>query len=179
MNYPTPHEVNTNSQFTGVCNGLPQGSAKEATVRVFCITAKKHNTWFLTQEQLDERDRTGSFYWNGMIREGWFETAINSQKINPTDVFFKRLIANGLIESVKEEKPTLKLFTCRVIYTNQNKRNSWFTVLDVSENRARLTCEKRVAKFKHLRSKRGQVSTIEIREIVGPFEAGQILHEER
>lgn len=110
MNYPSPKIVNTDSTFMGVCDGLPNGSEKESTVRIYCLAAKKHNTWMLTQEQLDERDSSGSFYWNGMVQEGWFEQGVNTQTFCPTDVFFGKLMANGLIGS----DPTLEVFVVRV-----------------------------------------------------------------
>ena len=73
----------------------------------------------------------------------------------------------------------LKLFTCRVIYTDPQARNTWFTVLDISKDAAHETCQNRVSKFRSLKGRRGRVSIIHVTEIEGPFMPGQILHEER
>lgn len=113
MNYPTPHEINTDSRFMGVCDGLPNGVEKEATVRVYCLTAQKHNSWILTQEQLDERDRSGSFYWNAMIEAGWFEKSMNRMTFCPTNVFFGKMMEHSLILKSKFV-PELQVFVVRV-----------------------------------------------------------------
>ena len=114
---PTPQDVKTTlpSEFMGLCDGMMNGSEKEATVRVFCLTAQKHNRWELTQDELDERDSSGRFYWNGLISEGWFEEVVVDQTFNPTDKFFGGLLANGLIGQVKAEAESmLKLFRIMV-----------------------------------------------------------------
>ena len=77
------------------------------------------------------------------------------------------------------KEPKLKLFTCRVIYTDVTSKNTWFTILDTSKDAAQETCKRRMSNFKNLKNKRGYVSSIEVKEIEGPFTAGQILHEER
>jgi len=116
IRYPNPEEVNTGSAFMGVCDGLPNDSEKESTVRIYCLAAQRNNTWIMTQEQLDERDSSGSFYWNGMVQEGWFEKGVNTQTFCPTDVFFGKLMANGLIKTREmiHLEPTLEVFVVRV-----------------------------------------------------------------
>jgi membrane-bound lytic murein transglycosylase MltF len=97
---------------------------------------------------------------------------------------FAALMANGLIyedededEGEFEETPRLKLFSVRVVYRNRDKRNSYFTVLDVNKVGVHNTITERLKQFKH--TTKGQWDTIQVHEVQGPFEAGQIIAEER
>ena len=78
----------------------------------------------------------------------------------------------------------LKLFTARVIWMNPVQRfNSWFTVLGKDTEDIEEAVMTRL-RSDHALSIKGSphpkdVSVMEVTEIVGPFENGQILHEER
>lgn len=75
--------------------------------------------------------------------------------------------------------PRLKLFTCRVLYAERSNKHSWFTLLDVDETSAKKACIKQVHALNRYGPSRGAVGTIEVTEIEGPFQAGQILHSEQ
>ena len=198
MNYPKPYEINTDQPFWNLCDGLTGSSKKEATVRIFCRAAQKHSRWNLTQQELDEQDASGVFTFNGLRDEGWFERHLADGWFVPTAKMIEALTDNGLIyededededEWVEdedhvtfvdeEEKPRLKLFSVRVVYSNKDKRKSYFTVLDTDKDAAEQTVIERVKKFRQLLGQRGGISTIQVWEVKGPFEAGQIIAEER
>ena len=78
----------------------------------------------------------------------------------------------------------LKLFTARVIWDDTCQRyNSWFTVLGKDTEDIEEAVMTRL-RSDHALSIKGspppsEVSVMEVTEMVGPFENGQILHEER
>ena len=195
MNHPRPYEIDTDQPFYSVCDGLPNGSEKESTVRIFCCAAKKLSRWNLTQEELDEQDSSGVFTFNGLIEEGWFESSKDRGKypsdtwyptFHPTAKMFGRLMVEGLIyenededEGEFDETPRLKLFKVRVIFQDRTKRNCWFTILHVDEEQAEDAIYKRVTKYRHVLAQRGPVDRIDVSEFEGPFVAGHIIAEER
>lgn len=165
MNYPSPHEINTDSTFKGVCEGLPDGSEKESTVRIYCLAAKKHNTWILTQEQLDERDSSGSFYWNKMIEAGWFERGVNTMTFCPTNIFFGKMMEHGLILKSKFV-PDLEVFVVRVYKTGWVKM---VVILAIDEDDA-------IASVENEYQPDGWTE-FDISELVqGPFKRGSVLY---
>ena len=185
MNHPKPYEINTDQPFWNICDGMSIQSSRESTVRIFCCAAQKHSRWNLTREELGEQDASGKFSFNGLIREGWFQRIIADQQFVPTSKMFDALMANGLIyededeDEEFEDTSRLKLFSVRVVYSNKDKRKSYFTVLDTDKDAAEQTVIARVKKFRQLLSQRGGISTIQVWEVKGPFEAGQIIAEER
>ena len=184
MNHPKPYEINTDQPFWNICDGMSIQSSRESTVRIFCCAAQKHSRWNLTREELGEQDASGKFSFNGLIREGWFQRIIADQQFVPTSKMFDALMANGLIyeeddDAFEDEKPTLILFKVRVIFQDRTKRNCWFTLLDVNTDAAEKTIAVRVRKYRHVLAQRGPVERIDVSEFKGPFEAGQIIAEER
>ena len=95
MNRPTPREVNTDGHFWQVCEGMKHGCEAETTVRVFCLAAQSNNRWELSQDELDQRDTSGSFHWNGTLEAGYFEK--RGGKYVPTEKCFGRLLEQGRI----------------------------------------------------------------------------------
>lgn len=175
---PTPHDINTNYPFWEVCKGLAEARLAEQTVRCFCLAAKHYDRWGLTLEELDYYEGANDFHWNTTIINGFFSE--HNGTYRPTYLLINRLETCGFIEYESEkEKPKLKLFTVRVVYNNKDLRKSYFTILDVSADAATDAARERVAKFRQLRARRGQVTRVDVTEVTGPFEAGQILHEER
>lgn len=73
MKYLSPQDVNAGSEFTSLCDGLPNSAYKEQAIRVYCLAAQMYGRWGLAQEELDKQDVNGRFYWNGLIVAGWFE----------------------------------------------------------------------------------------------------------
>lgn len=178
MIYPSPSSVITAKHVQDVCKGMPNPEEQGGTVALFCLVAKKHDRWSLLQEELDMEATLGTFYWNGLLDAKWFQRESSTQRIHPTDTFFVQLEKNGLIETA-EKKSKLKLFFVRVVYENKGERKSYFTLLDRDAHNAECTIVDRIQKFTHLIKRRGYIKTIDVTEIEGPFEAGQILHEER
>ena len=97
MNRPTPQDVDTDGYFFNVCEGMRHGCEAETTVRLFCLTAKDHDRWELTQEELDARDSNGKFYWNGTIDAGFFVRDEANDVYRPTANCFGRLLQVGRI----------------------------------------------------------------------------------
>lgn len=177
MSRPNPHSVNTDHPFRGVCKGLKEASLAEQSIRCFCLAAKHYDRWDLTLRDLDNFEAAHNFHWNTTISNGFFYE--HNGWYRPTDFLLKRLHRVGLIDSNLEETPKLKLFSVRVVYENKDSRKSYFTMLDTDAAAAHDTALDRTAKFKNLRSQRGLVIKVDVHEVIGPFEAGQILHEER
>lgn len=95
MKRPLPQDVNTDGHFYNVCEGMRHGCEAEDTVRLFCLTAKDHNRWELSQAELDQRDTSGEFYWNGTLEAGYFEK--RDSKYVPTEKCFGSLMKEGRI----------------------------------------------------------------------------------
>jgi len=74
----------------------------------------------------------------------------------------------------------LKLFTARVIWDDVFEReNSWFTILGANAEDIEEAVMIRLREWMVAgQGAPSEVSVMEVTEIVGPFKAGQILHEE-
>lgn len=73
----------------------------------------------------------------------------------------------------------LKLFTCRVIWATSNRMNSWFTLLHVDAESAQDAVLEKLEDLKHNTGfNPGEVSVMEVSEIIGPFEPGTFIHVE-
>ncbi len=74
----------------------------------------------------------------------------------------------------RTHQPRLKLYSCSVVWTAPNRVNSYFSILDTSNTGANSTLLTRLTK---LGKSTSNIRDIEITEVEGPFEKGQILME--
>ena len=96
-----PEAVDTASQWFGVCGKIEA----EESCRAYAQTAQKHDTWALTQQQLNNSDYKSSFLpndtfqFNGTVEAGLFH--FTEDKWWPTDKYFRLLIMHDKVPGIQ------------------------------------------------------------------------------